>query len=150
MQITQIPETHKSLPSLQPQPVDLYTRSAPITRVYHRIKFKDKAKGLEETTISVEPSSQHEENIFPASPEEYVQAHSTDNASMDKGKDNVARKRKCCTPVSTQMLRRSPRFIEKLNGYKPAVISSKQTTNRNKTKGKKIKPQTDLLGDILL
>ena len=69
---------------------------------------------------------------------------------MDKGKDNVARKKKCCTPVSTQMLRRSPRFIEKLNGYKPAVISSKQTTNRNKTKGKKIKPQTDLLGDILL
>jgi hypothetical protein len=69
---------------------------------------------------------------------------------MDKGKDNVARKRKCCTPVSTQMLRRSPRFIEKLNGYKPAVISSKKTTNRNKTKGKKIKSQTDLLGDILL
>jgi len=130
LQITQIPETHKSLPSLQPQPVDLYTRSAPITRVYYRIKFKGKAKGLDKTTIRVEPSSQHEENIFPASPEEYVQAHSTDNASMDKGKDNVARKRKCCTPVSTQMLRRSPRFIEKLNGYKAAVISSKKTTNK--------------------
>ena len=99
LQITQIPETHKSLPSLQPQPVDLYTRSAPITRVYHRIKFKDKAKGLEETTISVEPSSQHEENIFPASPEEYVPAHSTTQLTMPvwtrakimwQGKGNVA------------------------------------------------------------
>jgi hypothetical protein len=68
---------------------------------------------------------------------------------MDKGKDNVARRRKCCTPVSTQMLRRSPRFIENLNGCKPAMISPKKAINRNKTKGKKIKPQTDLLGDIL-
>ena len=48
------------------------------------------------------------------------------------------------------MLKRSPRFIEKLNGCKPAMISSNKTTNINKTKGKKIKSQTDLLGDILL
>jgi len=48
------------------------------------------------------------------------------------------------------MLKRSPRFIEKLNGCKPTIISSNKTTNRNKTKGKKIKSQTDLLGDILL
>ena len=29
-------------------------------------------------------------------------------------------------------------------------MSSNKTTNRNKTKGEKIKSQTDLLGDILL
>jgi len=118
--------------------------------VYYRRKFKGKAKELEKATISVELSSQHDKNILPASPEEYVLAHSTDIASMDKGKDNVARKKKCCTPISTQMLRRSPRFIEKLNGCKPTMISSKKTTNKNKTKGKKIKSQTDLLDDILL
>ena len=148
--ISVLSNTLQSLPSLQPQPVDLCTRSAPITRVYYRRKFKGKAKELEKATISVELSSQHDKNILPASPEEYVPTHSTDIASMDKGKDNVARKKKCCTPVSTQMLRRSPRFIEKLNGCKPTMISSKKTRNRNKTKGKKIKSQTDLLDDILL
>ena len=69
--------------------------------MYYRRKFKGKAKELEKATISVELSSQHDENSLPASPEEYVPAHSTDIASMDKGKDNVARKKKCCTLVST-------------------------------------------------
>jgi hypothetical protein len=63
--------------------------------------FRNVQEEFEKMTISVEPSSQHEENIFVGSSEEYVPAHSTDIASMHKGKDNVARRRKCCTSVST-------------------------------------------------
>jgi hypothetical protein len=157
-------------PNLPAPTTDSLDKGAQITKVYYRRRSKNKSgtydkqtvemtnpeittnsfaniqDEFEKTTIDVEPSSQHEENISPASSEEYVPAHSTDIASMDKGKNNVARRRKCCTPISTQMLRRSPRFIEKLNGCKPV----EKATNRNKTKGKKIKPQTDLLDDILL
>jgi hypothetical protein len=143
-------------------------KGAQITKVYYRRRFKNKSgthdkqtiemtnpeiaanifgnsqEEFEKTTISAEPPSQHEENTFPASSKEYVLPHSpahlTDITSMDKGKDNVARRRKCCTPISTQVLRRSLWFIEKLNGCKPIIISSKKATNKNKTKGKKIKP----------
>jgi len=89
--------------------------------------FGNSQEEFEKMTISVEPPSQHEENTFPTSSQEYILphslTHSIDITDMDMGKDNVARRRKCCTPVSPQMLRRSSRYIENLNGCKPIVIS---------------------------
>ena len=93
----------------------------PITRVYYRRRFKSK----DFATVSQLNSS-------------------------DKSKRSISatKKRKCITPTTTMKLRRSPRLIKKLDGHKPASISLKKAPTRNKNK--KIKPQSDLLGNILL
>ena len=96
----------------------------PITRVYYRRRFKNK----DFATVSQLNSS-------------------------DKSKRSISatKKRKCITPTTTMKLR-SPRLIKKLDGHKPASISLKKapTRNKNNNKNKKIKPQSDLLGNILL
>jgi len=96
----------------------------PITRVYYRRRFKSK----DFATVSQLNSS-------------------------DKSKRSISatKKRKCITPTTTMKLR-SPRLVKKLDGHKPASISLKKapTRNKNKNKNKKIKPQSDLLGNILL
>ena len=45
---------------------------------------------------------------------------------------------------------RSPRLVKKLDGHKLASISLKKAPTKNKNKNKKIKPQSDLLGNIML
>ena len=97
----------------------------PITRVYYRRRFKNK----DFATVSQLNSS-------------------------DKSKRSISatKKRKCITPTTTMKLRRSPRLIKKLDRHKPASISLKKapTRNKNNKKNKKIKPQSDLLGNIML
>jgi hypothetical protein len=149
LQLSQVSDNQQPLPSMQVHPTGPYTRTAPVMRVYFRRKYKGKAKSFNKQTVFVEPTPDHG-NIFVDLPEEYVSVQPIDTSSMERCKDKVARKRKCNTPTSTRKLRRSPRFIEKLDGHKPTVLPSKKPAARNKTKIKKVKSQSDLLGNILL
>lgn len=118
-------------------------KGTPITRVYYRRKFKKKSGGYDGQTVMI------------TSPE--ITANTIGNFqsqlnSPDKRKGSIpaTKKRKCNTPTTTIKLRRSLRLLKKLDGYKPASIPLKKAPTKNKNKHKKIKPQSDLLGNILL
>ena len=143
MVMIQIPEVKKALTSLPAQPADLLIKKTPVTRVYYRRKFKDKTKEFERETMVLEPSLEQDGSI-------YAPDHTVDNDSKNKGKRKVIRKTKCSTPTSTQMLRRSPRFTAKLDGYKPVMAASKKKEVGRKKTENKVKPQADLLDTILL
>jgi hypothetical protein len=142
-------------------PVIAMNKPAQITKVYYRRRFKNKGGSYEKQVVLVDHSSENIGNIFgnnQVTTETLVDSSNKGENSKtqkrkiysNKGENYKSQKRESNTPTTTINLRRSPRFIEKLDGHKPAVVPTGKAHTRNKNKGKKVKPQTDLLGNILL
>jgi hypothetical protein len=143
LQITQISENYQTLSNISAKPAIHLARAGPITKVYFRRRAKTKSQVSEE-----QPT---QERFFPASPEDFVlkdrQLPSDKNGQEECS--NATRRRKCITPISTEMLR-SLRLKNALNGHKPKVIpDAKKDTKRGKAKNKKVTPQSELLGNLL-
>jgi hypothetical protein len=124
-------------------------KGTPITRVYYRRRFKNKNRGYDRQTVMT-TSPEITANTFEKFREEFVSVAQLNSSDKSKGSISATKKRKCNTPTTTRKLRRSLRLIKKLDGHKPASIPLKKAPTRNKNKNKKIKPQSDLLGSILL
>jgi hypothetical protein len=130
-------------------PTEVPARTSQITKVYCRRRFKIRERILGNQTTegaSQEITSSifvHDQNSSAAG-----------NQIEGLGEENLAAtiKRKCntTTPFTTMKLRRSPRFAGRLDGHKPASVLPKKTVTTGKSKSKKVKPHSQLLGDILL
>jgi hypothetical protein len=147
-QIIQTADNYQLPPNLQASLTGSQIKTTPTTRVYYRKKFKGKERASDKQTVTV--VSENVDNIFAELQDDFVPTNSLHNTDKSKGKETMTKKGKCITPTSTLKLRRSPRFIKMNNGYRPATFSLKTVATKNKTKHKRIQPQADLLGNILL
>jgi hypothetical protein len=139
-------QIHSKLPAVTERS---HVKTPQITKVYYRRSFKSKERSFakqyaevanKNTTTSVVGNAQNVSDIEP----QY------DSLGKSKEIQTTTKRRKCSTPTTTMKLRRSPRFIKKLDGHKPVIVPLKKAPLRSSNKSKKVKPQPDLLGNILL
>jgi hypothetical protein len=139
-------QIHSKLPAVTERS---HVKTPQIIKVYYRRSFKSKERSFakqyaevanKNTTTSVVGNAQNVSDIEP----QY------DSLGKSKEIQTTTKRRKCSTPTTTMKLRRSPRFIKKLDGHKPVIVPLKKAPLRSSNRSKKVKPQPDLLGNILL
>ena len=120
-----------------------FTRTPPITKVYHRKKLKGRTeKEKDQVQLKRTP-------IFSEPADDYTIID--DRLDVQENTGKKTKKGRCNTPVSVKNLRRSSRLNTALDGHKPEqASSSKGPTTRSKTKGKRVASQSSLMDKILL